>query len=265
MTVVWAVANQKGGVGKTTSTVSLGGLLAARGHETLLVDLDPHGSLTAYFGGDPEGATGGVYSLFHQAAEGRPIQAAGAVRATRFDHLYILPASTAQATLDRQLGTREGMGLVIKRAIQGLQGRFEYVLLDCPPMLGVLMVNALAACSKLLIPVQTEYLAIRGLDRMLQTLKMIQRSRKDSLEYVVVPTLFDRRTRASTQALWELRDNYSDCLWQGVITVDTKFREAAIAGMPLPIMAPDARGTEAYARLLASLLGQDDFRQRAAS
>ncbi|SEQ17389.1 chromosome partitioning protein [Ectothiorhodospira magna] len=265
MTVTWAVANQKGGVGKTTTTVSLGGLLAARGYETLLVDLDPHGSLTAYFGGDPESATGGVYSLFHRVAQGKPIQASDAVRATRFDHLYVLPASTAQATLDRQLGTREGMGLVLKRSIQGLEDSFDFVLLDCPPMLGVLMVNALAACSTLLIPVQTEYLAIRGLDRMLQTLRMIQRSRRDPLNHVVVPTLFDCRTRASTQALWELRDNYSDCLWKGVITVDTKFREAAMAGMPLPIMIPDAKGTEAYGRLLDSLLGQDLYRHRVAS
>ena len=250
---VWAVANQKGGVGKTTTAVTLGGLLAARNRETLLVDLDPHGSLTSYLGLDPEQATGGVYELFQRAASGVRADPGESVLATRFDHLHIMPASTAMATLDRQLGTREGMGLVLKRAMGSLAARFDTVIMDCPPMLGVLMVNALAACDRLLIPVQTEFLAIKGLERMLHTLDMIRHSRGMRLDALVVPTLFDRRTRASTRSLRKLRDEHADNLWEGVVPVDTRFREASTAGVPLPQMSPDARGVEAYARLLRYL------------
>lgn len=261
---IWAVANQKGGVGKTTTAVTLGGLIAAGGRDTLLVDLDPHGSLTAYFGLDPETATGGVYELFQQTASGKAGSPETPVQATRFPHLYVMPASTAMATLDRQLGTREGMGLVLKRALALLGNRFDTAIMDCPPMLGVLMVNALASCDRLLIPVQTEFLAIKGLERMLHTLRMIQRSRGMAVDSLVLPTLFDRRTRASTQSLRKLRDEHADTLWEGVIPVDTRFREASSAGVPLPLMWPESRGVEAYARLLRRLDG-DRKMHRAAS
>lgn len=259
---VWAVANQKGGVGKTTTAVTLGGLLAAGGRSTLLVDLDPHGSLSAYFGLQPETDRGGVYELFRQAATGRAPGADRTFQPTRFEHLHVMPASTAMATLDRQLGTREGMGLVLKRALGRLADDFDTVIMDCPPMLGVLMVNALAACDRLLIPVQTEFLAIKGLERMLHTLEMIRRSRGMHVDSLIIPTLFDRRTRASTRSLRKLRDEHADTLWEGVIPVDTRFREASTAGVPL--MSPESRGVEAYARLLRRLDGNRE-RQRAAS
>jgi chromosome partitioning protein len=145
------------------------------------------------------------------------------------------------------------MGLVISQALQRLQGQFDVVLMDCPPMLGVLMVNALAACERLLLPVQTEFLAIKGLERMLRTLQMIARSRGAPLPYTIIPTFFDRRTRASTDALRVLRDQHGDYLWPRVIPVDTQFREASRAGLPLNIANPDARGNEAYASLLRYL------------
>ncbi|MGD8430147.1 MAG: ParA family protein, partial [Ectothiorhodospiraceae bacterium] len=219
----WSVANQKGGVGKTTTVVSLGGLCALKGQRTLLVDLDPHGSLTSYFGYDPESPEPSVYDLFRDDAAGPTDDM---LRDTGVDGLSVLPASTALATLDRQLGARQGKGLVIQRALQALEGRFDAVFLDCPPMLGVLMVNALAACQRLVVPVQTEFLALKGLERMVHTLRMIQQSRGRELSFLIVPTMFDQRTRASVESMEALRERYPENLWSGVIPEDTQFREA---------------------------------------
>ncbi len=258
---VWAVANQKGGVGKTTTAVTLGGFLAARGYKTLLVDIDPHGSLTSYFGYSADAVERGVYTLF-QHRESDPFTL---ISPTRFDHLHILPASMALATLDRQLGTQSGMGLVLHKALQQLGGRYDYALIDCPPVLGVLMVNALAACDHLLIPVQTEFLALKGLERMLRTLGMITRSRNIKLPFTIVPTMFDRRTRASTEALQQLQSEHQGDVWSSVVPIDTKFREASREGVPLSMMLPQARGAVAYHQLLDVLLsGVDDKRRSVA-
>lgn len=248
---VWAVANQKGGVGKTTTAVNLAGLCANRGYRTLLIDMDPHGSLTSYFGFDPESISPSAYHLF---GEQRREQAEAAVRETQVERLSILPASTALATLDRQLGHRPGLGLVIRHTLQDLADRFDYALLDCPPMLGVLMVNALAACDELLVPVQTEFLALKGLERMVNTLNMIQRSRQSPLAWRIVPTMFDRRTRASVDSLEELRASYGEQIWTAAIPIDTQFREASREGLPLTVSQPWSRGSQAYRRLLDDLL-----------
>jgi len=132
-------------------------------------------------------------------------------------------------------------------------------------MLGVLMVNALAACDELLIPVQTEYLALKGLERMLVTLDMIERSRSQRLSYRIVPTLFDRRTRASIGSLRELRSRYPDCLWGGAIPVDTQFRDASRKGVPLTSSHPWTRGSLAYRKLLETLLSEDVPQLKAAN
>jgi len=254
---VWTIANQKGGVGKTTTAVTLGGLLSAWGFRTLLVDIDPHGSLTSYFRYDPDAIEESTYSLFQAAAEKRPVDPGSLLYKTGTEGLQLLPASVALATLDRQAGRLEGMGLVLKRAFDSLSDQFDYVMIDCPPMLGVLMVNALAACERLVIPVQTEFLALKGLERMLHTLKMVLKARSTPLPYTIVPTMFDRRTRASVDSLRVLRESYPEQVWSGVIPVDTRFREASRAGLPPPVLDPRGRGVMAYSALLESLQGEE--------
>lgn len=246
----WTIANQKGGVGKTTSAVSLAGVLAKRGKSVLLIDLDPHGSLSSYFKLDPDTLEPSIYHLFQTPA--LPVDEI--VVDTGVENIRLLPSSTAVATLDRQLGTQEGKGLVVKKAITSVADQFDYCLIDCPPLLGVLMVNALAAADKLLMPVQTEFLAIKGLERMLHTLGMILRARKQPLEYMIVPTMFDRRTRAAIDSLRQLRESYAEHIWSEVIPVDTLFREASRRAQPINQVAPSSRGAQAYAQLLATLL-----------
>lgn len=252
---VWAVANQKGGVGKTTTAITVGGTLSMRGKRVLLVDLDPHGSMTSYFGHDPDELEPTVYDLFHKTATPEQV-----VIKTRFDNLSFLPASSAMATLDRQLGANGGMGLVIKEALATIADQYDYAVIDCPPVLGLLMVNALASCNHLLVPVQTEFLAAKGLERMVNTLNMIIKARKQEISYTIVPTFFDQRVRASHDTLKELRATYQDTIWDNVIPIDTLFRDASRKGIPLSVARPSSRGCRAYSHLLDYLIQLDQVR-----
>jgi chromosome partitioning protein len=255
---VWTVANQKGGVGKTTTAVALGGFLAKRGQRTLLIDIDPHGSLTSYFRYDPDALDESVYSLFKAVADKKESDPVKLLFQTGTQGLELMPAVIALATLDRQAGKLEGMGLVLKNALQIIEDRFDYVLIDCPPMLGVLMVNALAACEHLIIPVQTEFLALKGLERMMQTLAMVLKARHIELPYTIVPTMYDQRTRASIDSLRMLRETYREHLWSEVIPVDTQLREASKAGIPPVQFNESTHGVVAYGLLLENLLSRDD-------
>lgn len=255
---VWTVANQKGGVGKTTSVVSLGGLLAGWGFRVLLVDMDPHGSLTSYFKYDPDTLDESVYSLFQAASKKQFVSPESLVCGTGTAGLEMIPAAMALATLDRIAGKMEGMGLVLKSSLQRMAGDYDFALVDCPPILGVLMINALAACERLLIPVQTEFLALKGLERMLHTLDMVLKSRKHDLPVTIVPTMYDQRTRASVDSLQRLREDYPDRVWRGMIPVDTNFREASKAGLPPAVFEPKTHGVAAYAKLLEDLLDQPE-------
>lgn len=249
---IWSVANQKGGVGKTTTAVALAGLLAERGARVLLVDLDPHGSLTSYFGYNPETLAHSAFELFAEQAIGDRDALQRLLLPAGDSGIQLLGASPALATVERR--SLSGTGVRVTKALALLWDDFDYALIDTPPVLGALMVNALAACEKLLIPVQTEFLALKGLERMLRTLEMLARSQQRALPYVIIPTLFDRRTAASVGSLRQLRNDYSGTIWPGMIPVDTRFRDASRAGLVPSRFDPQSRGIEAYRALLKTLL-----------
>lgn len=253
---IWTVANQKGGVGKTTSVVSLGGLLAHWGFRTLMVDMDPHGSLTQYFRLDPDNLDTSAYTLFQAASRHDYLDPAYVIHPTNFPKLELIPGVMALATLDRMADRLEGLGLVLKNALTPLKDRFDFVLIDCPPLLGVLMVNALAACERVIIPVQTEFLALKGLERMLQTLDMVLKARPERLACTIIPTLHDQRLRAANDSLAILRAKYPDRLSRTLIPVDTKFRDASKAGLTPVAYDPKSRGLLAYGELLEDLLNE---------
>jgi chromosome partitioning protein len=254
---VWTITNQKGGVGKTTTVATFAGMLSQKGYRVLMLDLDPHGSLTSYFQFDPDEVETSIYSLFQSVIAQTGSDPTSLVRKTGFDNLDILPASSALATLDRQVGVKGGMGLVLVNALIKLRSEYDYAIIDTPPVLGVLMVNALAACQHLLIPVQTEFLALKGLERMLHTLQMILKSTKKQIPYTVIPTMFDKRTKASVDSVRSLREKYSENTWSSAIPVDTRFRDASASGQPPSIYAPHARGVKAYSSLLEWILSID--------
>ena len=250
---IWAIANQKGGVGKTTSVVALGGLLAEQGKRVLLVDLDPHGSLTSYFRQNPDGLDKSLYHLFFNQQSKNKAFINTVIKQTSLGGVDMLPATTSLATLERQVSGQEGMGLVLSQTLGQLWEDYDYALLDTPPILGVLLVNAMAACQRLIIPTQTEHLAMKGLERMVHTLKMVMRSQSRALDYLIVPTLFDRRTSASVSTLKEMRSIYPDNLWQGYIPVDTKLRDASQQGVFPHQIDEQSQGIRAYQHLLAEL------------
>jgi chromosome partitioning protein len=250
---IWAIANQKGGVGKTTTVVSLAGLLAQQGKRVLVMDLDPHGSLTSYFKLDPDNIEQSVFDLFmHQGKvpDGLPEQL---ITATSCQGLDIMPASTALATLERRMVGVDGMGLIISKTLAMLWDQYDYILIDNSPSLGVLMINALAASQQLIVPVQTEFLAIKGLERMMHTLEMVIRSQKSNLKHMILPTMFDRRTQASAQSLRTIKQTWGDAVWKYAIPVDTKFRDASMAGVVPSALDASTHGVRAYTKLLQNL------------
>ena len=247
----WAVANQKGGVGKTTTAISLGGLLADQGQRVLLIDIDPQGSMTSYFGHDPEHIQTSSTNLFNTDKISRS-EVQALIRPTSSEGLYLMPASIGLATIERK-ATQGGMGLKVTRAIAQVSHDFDHVIIDSPPGLGALMINALAASDHLLVPVQTEFLALKGLERMLRTITMVTKSLKQALDYTIIPTMYDQRTRASVLTLETLRTDYAQHTWSSVIPVDTSFREASKQGETPSRYDSQSHGVRAYQALLEKL------------
>lgn len=251
---IWAIANQKGGVGKTTSAVTLAGILAASNEKVLMIDLDPHASLSSYFGVEPEQVNKGVYDLFTEYADGNNIDLNSVVHHTEIDHLYLMPSSSAVATLEKQFGTRNGMGLILSQALKTVANKYQHVFIDCPPVLGMLMINALVACDELIVPVQTESLAIKGLHRMMRTLEMVEHSLQKNIVYTILPTMYDKRTLASQKSLQILNNEYKEIISDQPIPVDTKFRDASFIGKPLSFVNKNTHGLKAYELVLEQML-----------
>ena len=248
----WVIVNQKGGVGKTTTAVSIADLLAESEKRTLLIDLDPHASATHYFDYEPDDLK---YSIYDCLAEDDINKAfvKKAILPSSVHNLDLLPASLSLATMDKLLGTKKGMGLRLKSVCTLIEDDYDYIIIDCPPILGVLMINALATAYRVLMPVQTEFLAIKGLDRMLKTLQMVYKQPAHYPQTLIVPTMFDRRTKASVESLRHLRMTYPEFMWRGVIPVDTHFRDASKNHLVPTQNDPNSRGVTAYRQLVKDI------------
>lgn len=243
----WAIANQKGGVGKTTTTLCLARGLVDAGFRVLLVDLDPHASLSHAFGVPTDPPPRGSYELFTDATQ----VLSRLARTTDVDGLSICPAQPSLATLERRGASQPGLGLALGRALHAARDIYDYTLLDCPPTLGLLMVNALAAADRLVAPTQTDPLALHGLRDMLRTADMVERSRRRPLPRAIIPTLHDKRTRSGQASLDQLRDSYGEQVSPDAIPVDTRLRDAmAVASGPKFA----SRGADAYREALQWLL-----------
>ncbi|AUZ55131.1 ParA family protein [Stenotrophomonas acidaminiphila] len=250
---IWAIANQKGGVGKTTTTLALGRGLAALGQRVLLIDLDPHASLTRAFGVPLDPPPPGVLELFATP----PGEIAALARGSAIPGLDYLCAQAALATLERRSANQPGLGLALQHALAQHGQRHDYILLDCAPTLGLLMINALAAADRLIIPTQAEPLALHGLEGMVRTGQMVERSRGRPLPVSILPTLFDRRTRTGNETLRQMQDRHGERVWEDAIPIDTRISTPATLTAPAHDDAYPGRGLSAYRRALEWLRAED--------
>ena len=245
-----AVANQKGGVAKTTTVASLGSALAERGHKVLLVDLDPQSCLTFSLGLDPEA----VELSVHDVLLGR-VGASMAILPTE-DGVDLLPATIELAGAEAQLMSRPGREYVLRSALEEVDAAYDVVLLDCSPSLGVLTLNALTAADELIIPLQCEMLSHRGVGQLLDTVADVQRILNPGLKVLgVLPTMFDGRTNHARAVLADVSGRYGLPVLEPPIPKSVRFAEAPAAGRSVLATARRARGSEAYRELAEGLFG----------
>ena len=255
--LVWSIASQKGGVGKTTTVASLAGFLQKEHLRVLAIDTDPHASLTSYLGFNEQDLEHNLYDLYANDSLSRE-NVLKCITHTRFLGLDLIASSMALATLDRTLSGRVGVGKILNKSLNLIEDCYDVVLVDCPPVLGALMVNALVASTMILVPTKTEFLALKGLEGMVRTFRIMHSADKErDVNYLIIPTMFDKRTKASLLSLEHLKEHYPENLWQGFIPVDTLFRDSSAKNIPLPIMNDTSRGSVAYRSLLCDLISKE--------
>jgi chromosome partitioning protein len=257
---IYAVANQKGGVGKTTSVINLGAMLGKNGQKTLIIDIDPQANATSSMGINKFDVNASTYDLLLEEVDAKqiklPVESYG---------VDVLPSNPALAGAEVELVTALGREYRLQSALKSLKGQYDYVLIDCPPSLGLLTVNALAAAvDGVLIPVQCEYLALEGLTQLLQTVELVQRFLNSQLVVRgVIMTMYDSRTNLSRQVVEEVRLHFKDTVFRTIIPRSVRLSEAPSHSLPVSEYAPNSSGAVAYRLLAAELLNGDRMSEKA--
>lgn len=250
MSTVTAIANQKGGVGKTTTAVNLAAYCAVRGKKTLLIDLDPQGNSSSGLGRRPEQDATDAYEVLAQGAEAKE-----AVVETDLPLLHLLPSDIDLAGAEIALVNVEKREYVLKKALRELRGEYDCIFIDCPPSLGLITLNALTAADNVLIPIQCEYFALEGLSQLLNTVKAVRRSLNPGLEINgVVLTMFSGRTNLCLQVMGEVKKVFRSKVYETVIPRTVRLAEAPSFGQPVCLYAPKSNGAQAYDELAREFL-----------
>ena len=248
MTFTIAMSNEKGGVAKTTSTLSLGAALAELDHRVLLIDLDPQANLSLALGfesGDVEFSSASV--LIDNAA------IKSAIRRTEVTNLDLVPSNIRIESAEQFLPMRSHYMSTLRNSLQAVPLPYDFILLDCPPALGTITLNALTASDLLIIPTQAEYFSAYALRNMMGTIRRVRQESNPNLAYRILVTLLDRRNRTHRNIFEQLQATFGQGVFTTVIEVDTKLRESPIAGVPITQYKPTSRGSQQY-RVLAQEL-----------
>jgi chromosome partitioning protein len=248
-----AISNQKGGVAKTTTCLSLGACLAELGYRVLVIDMDTQSHLTIAAGFDPNELTWTIVDLLDTVTGTLPEAKAGVVQPSRVEGLDILPADVRLASTERLLYDQEGYEMSLARVLAPWQEEYNYILFDCPPSLGGLTLMALTAAQYILVPVQCEYFAIRSLNRLLDIITVVQERTNSDLSYHLVATMYDQRNSICRQVLNQLQTHFPEWLLDTVIGVDTRLRECPATGEPIILYAPHTRASQQYRQLAQEL------------
>lgn len=250
MSRVIAIANQKGGVGKTTTAINLGAALAVAEHSTLVVDTDPQGNATSGMGIEGRESLPTIYDVL---VERTPMEEA-ILSEVHFPYLDMVPSTRDLVGAEIELVGEGSRETILKRALEPVRGRYDFILVDCPPSLGLLTLNTLAAADSVLIPIQCEFYALEGLSQLLNTVRLVQRNLNPELEIEgVLLTMFDRRLNLSNQVAEEAREYFGDKVYETVIPRNVRLAEAPSFGEPILQYDILSTGAQSYLRLANEL------------
>ncbi len=255
---VISVANQKGGVGKTTTTVNLGTILAKKGKKVLLIDADPQGNASSGLGVEKE-VENSTYDILVNETE-----MSEAVQTTIIKNLYVCPSNMSLAGAEVELVSMMSREQRLKEKLEPVKDIFDYILIDCPPSLGLITLNAFTASDSVLIPVQCEYFALEGLGQLINTVNLVKRHLNKNIEIEgALLTMYDIRTNLSNQVVKEVKKYFNDKVYKTVIPRNVRLSEAPSYGMPITEYDPKSKGAKSYEKFTREFLKINDEEQKA--
>lgn len=247
---VVSIANQKGGVGKTTTAINLAASLAAIEHPTLIVDTDPQSNSTSGLGIEPKTVNNSIYEVMVGG-----VDADDTIRETELPFLDVMPSHINLVGAEIEMIDREQRERILEKAIQGLRDKYDFIIIDCPPSLGLLTINALTASDSVIIPVQCEYFALEGLGQLLNTIKIVRQHLNTELEIEgVLLTMYDTRTRLSSQVAEEVKKYFEDRVFNSIINRNVRLAEAPSFGKPALLYDSTSVGAKNYLSLAREII-----------